>query len=280
MNRLRLRNLALAGVLGVMTVLSGAARPAPALADGERPDLEITLIGLNPKNSSEVIFRVANVGDWWADQTTVTVETVSPAPGNRVTLDVPDLNPKRVNDPKTLNTVDVVYTLAAPCNGHEVQATLVTARTFNGNEEQRLGNNIVARTPVCRRQNIDLTATPFFLGSIKPGAHARIPVLVRNEGSDPAIGPEVQIVVGLGFDNPKVAGAGWICTSDGLVGIGQQAFTCKTEQLAPGTLDKALIVEVDKSTSFAQDAWISAQADPRNAIQETNESNNEQQKGF
>ncbi len=130
-----------------LVLLAGSPAPAPALAQNERPDLAIEVLGLKPGSQREVLLRVTNVGQWWADRTSATVETVAPTAGNQKSEQVPDLGPK--GDKETASEFEFTYTLAADCDGHEIKASLKAAKTFNGNTETNLANNNVASVKLC-----------------------------------------------------------------------------------------------------------------------------------
>jgi hypothetical protein len=131
-----------AGALA-LAILAGGYAHAPALAQDERPDLKIEVVGLDPNDPRTVRIVVTNVGEWWADHTTATVETVAPAPGNRLQEDVLDLDPKQQPQGPTDYKYPFTYTLAAACGGQPVtvRATLSAAKTFNGNAETNLADN-------------------------------------------------------------------------------------------------------------------------------------------
>jgi hypothetical protein len=93
---------------------------------------------------------VTNVGKWWADHTTATVETIAPTRGNKVEEDVLDLDPRQQPQGPTDYKYEFDYRLAAACQpGLKVKASLSTAVTFNGNKEAAtdLGNNVDEREP-------------------------------------------------------------------------------------------------------------------------------------
>jgi hypothetical protein len=135
-----------AGALALV-LLAGGQVHGPALAQGERPDLKIEVVGLKPNSQREVLVRVTNVGQWWADRTTATVEAVPATAGAKVTEQVPDLGPE--GDPETASRHEFTFDLAAPCGGQkvEVKAVLSAAKTFNGNTEANadLANNAHTR---------------------------------------------------------------------------------------------------------------------------------------
>jgi hypothetical protein len=121
----------------MMTVLVGSGRADP----GEEPDLHVEIVGLKPGSKREVVVRVTNGSDWWSEATRLTVETVAPTPGQKRTLDVPDLNP--ANDPSSPNQADLVYTLAADCDGQVVKASLSAGKNYMGEKEINLDDNVV-----------------------------------------------------------------------------------------------------------------------------------------
>jgi hypothetical protein len=124
-----------AGALALAILVGGAAH-APALAQDERPDLQIEIVGLDPNDPTRVRVRVTNVGKWWADHTTATVETTAPTRGNKVEEDVLDLDPKQQPQGPTDYKYEFTYRLAAACRpGVKVKDNLSTAVTFNGNTE-------------------------------------------------------------------------------------------------------------------------------------------------
>ncbi len=140
------RRGAASAALALLQLLGGPS-PTPALAQNERPDLAIEVLGLKAGSLREVRVRVTNVGQWWADRTSATVETVAPTAGNQDTEPVPDTGPK--GDKETASEYEFTYTLAADCDGHEVKASLKPAKTFNGNTESNVANNTVGPTKLC-----------------------------------------------------------------------------------------------------------------------------------
>ncbi len=135
-----------AGALALVLLVGGPG-PAPAFAQNERPDLAIEVLGLKAGSLREVRVRVTNVGQWWADRTSATVETVAPTAGNQDTEQIPDTGPK--GDKETASEYEFIYKLAADCDGHTVKASLKPAKTFNGNLESNLGNNTAGPVKVC-----------------------------------------------------------------------------------------------------------------------------------
>lgn len=109
-----------------------------AFAQNELPDLRLEIDRTD--NDRTVILNITNRSQWWSNDTSVTVETVSPAPANRVTLTVRELDPGQSRT--------VTYTLAGPCAGHVVKAELAPGRNFEGKPETALGDNTV-QTQVC-----------------------------------------------------------------------------------------------------------------------------------
>src|SRR5262245_39516779 len=89
-----------------LIVLSSLLTVLPAWA-AEEPDLKLELVGVET-GAREVQFKVTNVSQWWADETSARFETVSPSPGNLQTgIFVENLDPGQ-------STI-VKYTLTAPC---------------------------------------------------------------------------------------------------------------------------------------------------------------------
>jgi hypothetical protein len=132
----RLLSVSLALVI-MLTALAGASRADP----GEEPNLQVEIVGLKAGSKRDVVVRVTNTSDWWSDATRLTVETVSPTTGQRRTFDVPDLNP--ISDPSTPYQADLVYTLAADCNGQVIKASLSAGTNYMGEKEINLDDNVV-----------------------------------------------------------------------------------------------------------------------------------------
>ncbi len=170
----------LAAAVLALVLLAGGPAPAPALAQNERPDLAIELVGLSPNNPREVRLRVRNVGQWWADATSATVETTAPTAGNKETTKVPDLDPKQQPQGPTPDVFEFTYKLAADCDGHAVKASLAAAKTFNGNTEANLANNTVGPTKLCAAKS---QPAP------KPGTQSG-PVVVKPVGEVAVAKPE------------------------------------------------------------------------------------------
>ena len=79
-----------------------------AMAEDERPDLKIELVGLPLSGSQrEVKIKITNVSKWWSDETKLTVETTPAAAGPARTEKVENLDPGQ--------SVTFSYTLAAAC---------------------------------------------------------------------------------------------------------------------------------------------------------------------
>ena len=125
--------IALKAVALLLIVLSAAWTATSAWA-AEEPDLKLELVGLAPGNPREVQFKITNVSQWWADETTARFETVSPTAGNAQTgIFVENLDPGQ-------STI-VTYTLAAPCDGHVVKGEVAAAKNYAGVAESNLANN-------------------------------------------------------------------------------------------------------------------------------------------
>jgi len=93
-----------------------------------RPDLKIEFIGLySPENTQLVKFKVTNIGRERSPATTALGETLRPEPRNVQGMEVPALNPGQ--------SKEILYPLAAPCDGHEVKATVTIA------DDNQLENN-------------------------------------------------------------------------------------------------------------------------------------------
>jgi hypothetical protein len=114
----------------VLVALS-LSQPSAMLAEDERSDLKLEFVRLPmPNDERDVQFRVTNVSTWWADATTVTVQTVAPGPANPMALFVENLDPGQ-------STI-VTYTLGAGCDAHEVVAVLAPAKNYAGAPETNL----------------------------------------------------------------------------------------------------------------------------------------------
>lgn len=126
----------LGAALVVLAILSAGYAPGPALAADELPDLKVEFVGVPiGSNQRDVQVKVTNVSAWWADETSLRIETVSPAPANPVVIDVENLDPGQ--------SVTFTYTLAAACNGHVVRAEISAAKNYAGVPESNLANNVV-----------------------------------------------------------------------------------------------------------------------------------------
>src|SRR5439155_6851643 len=98
-----------------LAILAGSVSPVLARDESERPDLKVELIGLPlASGQSAVKVRVTNTSTWWANETKLTVETVSPTAGNAKTFAVENLDPGQ--------SATFTYTLAGPCDGQVVKA--------------------------------------------------------------------------------------------------------------------------------------------------------------
>lgn len=129
-----------------LTALPGAGRADP----GEEPDLQVEIVGLKPGSQREVVVRVTNVGDWWSAATELTVETISPAGGQKRTIAVPDLN--TVAEAPLPNQFELTYTLASDCDGHVVKAALSAGSNYMGDKETYLDDN-VTQQEVCPKRS-------------------------------------------------------------------------------------------------------------------------------
>jgi hypothetical protein len=103
-------------------------------AEDERPDLKLELVNAPiPVGARELQLRVSNVSAWWADVTTLHVETRSRTSGNAQDIRIENLDPGQ-------STV-LTFTLAAGCSGHIVRAELAPASDYEGKQETNLDNN-------------------------------------------------------------------------------------------------------------------------------------------
>jgi hypothetical protein len=147
-------------VLG-MAVLCAGALSAPALPARaqslDRTDLKIEIVGF-PHSSKprELHLRVSNVSKWWSADTRATVATVPSAPGDPLTLRIPDLDPKQQPQGLTPNSFEFTYTLATDCNGQMVRASVSPGVDWKGDPETNVDNNVV-QAQVCPMQ---VSATP------------------------------------------------------------------------------------------------------------------------
>jgi hypothetical protein len=112
-----------------------ASAHAPALADtDERPDLKIELVNAPiGTGQRDVQLRVTNVSAWWADETTVHVETISPNAGNARDIRLENLDPGQ--------STSFSYLLDAGCEGHVIRADVAAAGNYEGVKESKLDNN-------------------------------------------------------------------------------------------------------------------------------------------
>lgn len=167
---------ALLGLALALAVLPGAGRADP----GEEPDLQVEIVGLKPGSQREVVVRVTNVSEWWSDATQLTVETTSPAAGQKRTLAVPELN--TIAEAPLPNQAELTYTLASDCDGHVVKATLSAGANYLGEKEIYLDDN-VAQREVCPKRggalpgpaSGDVPQGPGLTGGVSQG-----PALVAN----------------------------------------------------------------------------------------------------
>jgi hypothetical protein len=140
----------------LLFALSLSSPAVTALAEDEIPDLRVEFLPLPlPNDERNVRFRVTNISTWWADETTLAVQTVSPGPPNPAALFVENLDLGQ-------STI-VTYTLAAGCDAHEVVAVLVPAKNHAGVLEITLANN---RAPEAEsRARVRSCAAPGLRGS-------------------------------------------------------------------------------------------------------------------
>ncbi len=130
----------LALAVSLLALSPGVGRADP----GEEPDLKIEVVGLKDGSKRDVLVRVTNVSDWWADETEATIQAVGPGAGNVVKKKVHDLNTK--DEAPLPDHLDLTYTLAADCKpGVTVRAALSTAVNYDGDKEKNLLNNIHER---------------------------------------------------------------------------------------------------------------------------------------
>jgi hypothetical protein len=139
--KLLTRNRRLWSIPLALMLMSSAASPVRA---DEEPDLKLEFVGLNGQR--EARFKITNVSVWWADETKLTVETTAPAAGNKVTLNVENLDPGQ--------SAELVYRLAADCDGHVVQATVTPAKNYAGVPEANTANNQLKPT-VCSAKKFE-----------------------------------------------------------------------------------------------------------------------------
>jgi hypothetical protein len=104
-------------------------------ADDERPDLKVELVNFPiAVGEREVQLRVTKVSAWWADATTMYIETVSPA-GTGQDVRIENLDPGQ--------SATLSYTLAGGCDGQVLRAEVAVARNYEGMKESNLDNNRV-----------------------------------------------------------------------------------------------------------------------------------------
>jgi hypothetical protein len=142
--------------------------PGPVMdTDGKVPDLKIEIVGFKDQNNQrDVVIRVTNVSQSWSTETQATVVTVGPGAANKLELRVPDLDPNWAPKPQgeTDYKFEFTYTLAEPCNGHTIKATLSTGKDWEGDPEKNLANN-TAQKQLCSEQ---AQATPTPTATSKP----------------------------------------------------------------------------------------------------------------
>jgi hypothetical protein len=126
----------IAAALTLAILLAASVSPALARDESERPELKVELVGLPLAAAQrDVKLRVTNTSAWWANETKLKVETVSPTTGNAKTFDVENLDPGQ--------SATFTYTLAAPCDGQVVKAQVTAGKNYAGVPEANLANNTV-----------------------------------------------------------------------------------------------------------------------------------------
>lgn len=179
-----------AAVLSLVTLASSVS-PVLALDESERPDLKIELLGL-PLAATErsVKIRVTNTSVWWANETKLRVETVSPTAGNVKSFDVENLDPGQ--------SATFTYSLASTCDGQTVKAQVTAGKNYAGVPEANLTNNTIEalacpkvsqpESPATKPQNAPALGAPVSPSTtLKPGRPASVAAL-----PPPALGEPVQ----------------------------------------------------------------------------------------
>lgn len=173
-------------------LISGSA---PVFAEeDERPDLKIEFVGVPlAPGGRDVQVRVTNVSVWWANETTLHFETVSPAAGNAKDVRIENLDPGQ--------SATASYTLAAACNGQVVRAEIAAAANYAGVKESRLDNNRL-QAAVCSPAPL-ATGVLAPVKTSPPPAAAAVPVIgttIKPSSSAAAVNDHDRAIVA-----PKVS---------------------------------------------------------------------------
>ena len=131
--------------LSTMVVLSTSGEPI-ALAEDELPDLDVTFRGLNGQREVNLVVRNLSK-EWWADETTIKVETLPPKSPNSKELFVENLDEDSGKPGKNSLTL-IKYMLTEDCDGHVIRAEVKPAKNWAGLAETKLANNRL-ETQVC-----------------------------------------------------------------------------------------------------------------------------------
>ena len=137
-------SLLIAAVLTIVVASSGG-QPI-AFGQDELPDLEVTFRGLNGQREVNLVVRNLSK-EWWADETTIKVETLPPKSPNPKELFVENLDEDSGKPGKNSVTL-IKYVLSEDCDGHVIRAEVKPAKNWAGLTETKLANNRL-ETQVC-----------------------------------------------------------------------------------------------------------------------------------
>ncbi len=132
----------------VMAIFAGGFASVRVLAEDERPDLKIELVGLPLSGTQrEVQVKITNVSVWWSDETRLLVVPSPATAGSPLDRVVENLDPGQSSTFR--------YTLAVACDGREVRirAEVSAGKNYEGVPESGdLLRNNVAEGVACPAQ--------------------------------------------------------------------------------------------------------------------------------
>jgi len=103
-------------------VNSPPSKPTGNMADDERPDLKIELVGIPLTGSQrEVQIKITNVSAWWSDETDLKVEVTPVSAGSALTKHIENLDPGQ--------SVTIRHSLTAACSAGTGSRPEVKVRT-------------------------------------------------------------------------------------------------------------------------------------------------------
>jgi hypothetical protein len=166
------------GVLGAAMLMMGSL-PAPALAQGVAPDLELKSLGVDQNDRTLVRFEVINVGKEWTKETSVTVELSKDGTKlHEQSFPIPDLNPPQLKVDGTLNSYPFTYKLPAghEVGGHSIVGTLKQALSSDENgslPETNLDNNVAKVKFMTKANNPPPAPAPAGPEHLQVGMHTK-----------------------------------------------------------------------------------------------------------